>query len=32
VRVSDKVYFNAGVAGSTVKGSTGARAGFTIAW
>ena len=31
-RVSDKVYFNAGVAGSTVKGSTGGRVGMTFAW
>ena len=32
IRVSEKVYFNAGVAGSTVKGSTGGRAGVTFAW
>lgn len=31
-RVSEKVYFSAGIAGSTVKGSTGGRAGFTVAW
>ena len=31
-RVSEKVYFSAGVAGSTAKGSTGGRAGVTFAW
>ena len=32
VRVSDHVYVSGGFAGSTVKGSTGARAGMTLAW
>lgn len=31
-KASDHVYFNAGFAGSTVKGSTGARVGMTLAW
>jgi trimeric autotransporter adhesin len=32
VRASRNVYFQAGVAGSSVKGSTGGRAGVTVAW
>lgn len=32
VRVSNHVYISGGFAGSTVKGSTGARAGMTLAW
>jgi hypothetical protein len=31
-RVTDHVYISGGVAGSTVKGSTGGRAGMTFAW
>lgn len=31
-RIAPKVYFNLGVAGSTVKGSTGGRMGVTIGW
>jgi trimeric autotransporter adhesin len=31
-KVSSKVYANFGIAGSTVKGSTGARVGVTIGW
>jgi hypothetical protein len=31
-RVTDRVWVSGGVAGSTVKGSTGARAGVTFAW
>lgn len=31
-RLGHKVYANIGVAGSTVKGSTGGRAGVTIGW
>jgi hypothetical protein len=31
-KASKNVYFNAGVAGSTVKGSTGGRVGVTFAW
>lgn len=31
-RLAPKVYVNVGVAGSSVKGSTGARAGVTIGW
>jgi trimeric autotransporter adhesin len=31
-RVAPKVYFNAGIAGSTVRGSTGGRVGVTIGW
>jgi trimeric autotransporter adhesin len=31
-KASEHVYINAGVAGSTVKGSTGGRVGVTFAW
>jgi autotransporter adhesin len=31
-RIAPKVYANIGVAGSTVKGSTGGRVGVTIGW
>jgi len=31
-RLAPKVYANIGIAGSTVKGSTGGRAGVTIGW
>ncbi len=32
VKASDHVFFNAAVAGSTVKGSSGGRVGVTFAW
>ena len=31
-RVSDRVWMNAGIAGSTVRGSTGGRVGVTFGW
>jgi autotransporter adhesin len=31
-RVTDRVWVSGGIAGSTVKGSTGARAGITFGW
>ena len=31
-RVTDHVWVSGGVAGSTVRGSTGGRAGVTFAW
>lgn len=32
IKAAPKVYLNAGVAGSTVKGSTGGRVGVTFGW
>jgi hypothetical protein len=31
-KASQRLYIEAGVAGSTVRGSTGARVGMTFAW
>lgn len=31
-KVSDRVYLSGGIAGSTVKGSTGGRVGVTFGW
>ena len=31
-KVVDRVYLSGGVAGSTVKGSTGGRVGVTVGW
>ena len=32
IKAAPKIYFNAGVAGSTVRGSTGGRVGVTFGW
>lgn len=32
IKAAPKIYFNAGIAGSTVRGSTGGRVGVTFGW